>query len=329
MSLFISNSTQQSWYIIAGILKHYILNTSTPLIFKDVLKDYSKFRNEACKALFLEEKASWEAEQKARMDKAQADGFQEGGRKYGDQNRYPHNASPANGYAKKPVKFYPPTLLQDVWEILFKEGIVEVFIHRLLGSQQDLVAYRHRSEKYVQLFEEIIGTNNQFNEMKTITTNFMYMIKDYLCRNVPELQSLGVGMSIYEVLKATRDAYTSRRYLDNSEAYLERDFFIQFETLSYAKALLNQMDEVAQKDELPTKCNYFLVCAEYIHTLFIYVYMVEFIKKYPFKKGDTHKEWTSELRQGSKYNVFSYLKEADYSSTYQVEKKRRDKKKDK
>lgn len=349
MALKISTSNQQSWYIIEGILKNYILHTATPLIFKNLLKDYSKFDNEGSRTIFKETKQEWEAEQATRaagrdavakdcpeqaasVEKEKA--FVVAG-KYSPSKERGHGAyrrgqAGGGGYRHggngKTPKFYAPTLLQDVWEILFKEGMVMVFIQRLLGSQQDMETYRMRSDKYVQLLEEIIGTNNQYNEMETLTKHFMNMMKDYLCRNVPELKGADESMSIADVLETTRKAYQDRLYMDNSEAYVERLFFVRFNELSYSKALLQQMDEIATSQTLPTKCRHFLVAAEYIHTLFIYVYMVEFIKKYPFKKSDTNKVWTNELSMGSRYNLFAYLKHVDYITAYRKEKKRKEEK---
>lgn len=289
----ISNSLQQSWYIISSIMENYILNTATPLLFKDLFDNYKVFRNAECKDVFLREKESWEAE------------------KNNPNNR--RNVSP---------KFY--NLIKEVWEILLKKGLVDVFIHRLLGSQADMDSYLLRSQQYVTTFNEIVGTDDLYNDMSVITQKFLTMLKDYLCRNISELQACDEQLSIAELLKTTRKAYLLRRYENNTETYVERNFYIPFEERSYAAGLIRQMDEIAINENLPNKCEYFLVAAEYIHTLFIYVYMVEYIKQYPIKKGDKFKPFTPEIKQGIAYNLFTHLKKVNFEAIYEEEKVRLD-----
>ena len=59
------------------------------------------------------------------------------------------------------------------------------------------------------------------------------------------------------------------------------------------------------------KAQHYLVIAEHIQTLFIYVYMVEFVKKYPGMKG-TRFEDNAASRHDRENNLFTFLSHADY-----------------
>lgn len=286
----ISNSLQQSWHVIGSILQNYILNTATPLIFTDLFNNYRVFNNDVCKDVFISERTAYEA------------------------------AINNNSNPPKPKYI---NLIKEVWENLLKEGLVNVFIQRLLGTQTDMETYIQRSDKYVQTFNEIIGTDGMYNDMKVIKQKIIDMLKDYLCRNVPELQETGDQLSMVQVLEATRFSYNKRRKrIDKYKNEVDRDFYLPFEEQSYASSLLLQMDEIVKNEILLVKCNHFLVCAEYIHTLFIYVYIVEYIKNYPTCKGDRYQKLSPEKEQGKNYNVFTHLKHVDFASAYNLEKAR-------
>lgn len=296
----ISKSPQQSWHIISSILQNYILITSTPLMFRDIFKKTYVFGNESYQTIYDQEKRIWDE----------------------------YISSPANRNQQGPshnADVYKPNyvLYSEVWENLLKAGLVDVFIHRLLGSQVDMESYRARSEKYVKVFDEILGTNDQYNDLDVITRNLLEMLKDYLCRNIVDLEEKGKDMSVAEVLYAARQAYRKRRYPDNVENGSIRKYYIPFDERTYTFGLLRQMDEIAENMDMPMNTRYFLMIAEYIHTLFVYVYMVEYIKYYPSYKGFSFKILPEKLFIGCKYNLFTYLKTVDYASAYNQEKARK------
>ena len=275
-----NKSIQETWHNIRHILQNYILNTSTPLIFKDLLEKPEVFENTSY-VEFVQNAP------KSKESKGSTDSSQE------DQTYYYKNYT-------------------NTWLMALKEGLTEVFIERLLGTQEDMYTYRLNACRYSQVFNDIFGTHTRVNNLHTITVDFFAMLKDYLLRNLEGyLPTHTVITSTGQLLSACRLAYRARRFCYEEMTEEVHPLYVPFDKLTYSFGLIQLMDEIADHPDHPN-CRYFLVTAEYIHTLFIYVYMVEFIKHNPLTRQQTQADMTEAKIQAQKYNLFTHLSKLNY-----------------
>lgn len=284
-----NKSIQETWHNIRHILQNYILNSSIPLIFKDLLENPDAFEN----STFVEfvQNQSKPKEKQGKESNESAVPTTEGQKKY--RNHY-----------------------INTWGMVLKEGLTQVFMERLLGTQEDMYAYRLNACRYSQVFDDIFGTNNRENNLHTITIEFFAMLKDYLLRNLEGYLPPHANISTTgKLLSACRLAYRARRFYYEEMTEEVHALYVPFDKLTYSFGLIQLMDEIADNPEHPN-CQYFLVTAEYIHTLFIYVYMVEFIKHNPLTREQTKADMTAAKEQAKKYNLFTYLSKLSYKHAY-------------
>lgn len=284
-----NKSIQETWHNIRHILQNYILNTSTPLIFRDLLENPDAFENSS----FAEF-----AQNAPKPKEVQS-------------NESADSSAPTHEGQKKYHYYYINT-----WEMLLKEGLAEVFMERLLGTQEDMHTYLLHACRYSQVFNDIFGTNTRVNNLHTITIEFFEMLKDYLLRNLEGyLPPHSATTSTGQLLSACRLAYRARRFHYEGMTEELHALYVPFDKLTYSFGLIQLMDEIADNPEHPN-CRHFLVTAEYIHTLFIYVYMVEFIKHNPLTRQQTKKDMTGQKKQAQKYNLFTHLSKLNYKYAY-------------
>lgn len=277
--------TQMLWENVIHTLRDYLLNTSIPLIFQELLRDPDIFGNLKWTQLM---------------------------------NPQPTAANP------KPKKYTRTALHDFVWEYLLKDTLLKVFRDRLLGSQQDFGVYVRRSEKYTGLFNDMIGGKDCRTDLLAILRDTLDMVKDYLCRNLPGEETDYVHLTLGEVLNVTREAYQSRRLCNDSGEDRVRLYYIDFREQTFSSSLLLQFDEMAEDLEHHPKSRHFMVLAELLQILFIYVYMIDYIKYYPLCKGDAPRELTRRERDEKALCLLSTLETVDYKSFFFDEKKKRD-----
>lgn len=289
-------SPNDTWNDLCRILNNYLLTTSVPLMFRPFLEFNSlkKLQN-----------ASYINFNKMRTEKkenveANSNPNKIAGKKYGNKD-----------------KDEPKTTPNDVWEYLMRTALTDVFKHRLLGTQSDMKTYHQRSEKYLRVWKDILGAGDTDNTQTGITESYFDMLKDYLCRNMPFLPEDMAECPVTEVMKACQQVYEERRFCHNQEGNVEKWFYIDFEKQSYTTSLLSLTYEIAQDMQGHPKARHFLMVSSYIHTLFIYVYMVEFVKNFPYAKG----KWVNKdaaLELGMNYNLFKFLAKADFIGTFEM-----------
>lgn len=277
--------TQMFWEETKHTLRDYLMTTSIPIIFEKLLEEPDIFENE-----------NWENFMRPK----------------------PAPNRPA------PIMYERTSLHDFVWEYILKDRLFAVFYDRLLGSQTEPERYVQRSESYAALFNDIIGGSNCSNDLYGIIERFFGMVKDYLCRNLPGHESDYTCLTTQKVLSACRDAYAARRWDTETEKDEERKFYINFGQQTFSLSLLFQFDEMALDIRSHPKSRHFMVLAELLQVLFIYVYMVEYIKYYPKCKGDTVQKLTFEERTGRSLCLFTALAAYDYSSLFFKEKAKRD-----
>lgn len=277
--------TQMFWEDTNHILRDYLMNTPVPLIFEELLQDPDVFENQV-----------W--------------------------TDFMHPApSPRN---PTPRTFEKTSLHDFVWEHIFKDLLLKVFRDRLLGSQEDFESYVRRSENYAALFNDMIGGVNCSNDLSDIICRFYEMMKDYLSRNLP---SDGKDFSVLrtkEVLAACRESYRARRWRDDAPEEVERTYYIDFESQTFSSALLVQFEDMAEPLESHPKSHHFMVLAEFLQVMFIYIYMVEFMKYYPKRRGDDDLRLTPAEKTGRNLCLFPALATYDYKSLYYKIKAKRD-----
>ena len=273
-------SPQENWHDLCQLLQNYLLTTSVPLIFGPLLMNPHVLKNESYQQLRQEFE---------RKDQLRAVRHQ----------------------------------LREVWNDLLRQNLTEVFKLRLLGSQTDLDKYRKRSVKYLRVLNDMFGTHDSYNDLSVITESFFHLLKDYLCRNMPYLPTAYQGEEVLHVMRKCREIYSDRRYRDRPSEYVHlqpddeaRPFYIPFEEQSYTGKLLKQTDEIAADMKKHPKAQHYLVLSEHIQTLFIYVYMVEFVKNYPGMKGKPFED-NDALRHDRRYNLFTFLSYVDYIVVYE------------
>lgn len=279
-------SPQENWHDLCQLLQNNLLSTSVPLMFNPLLQNpmVLNLKNESYEKLLLKYKRNYQ--------------------------------------------------MRETWEFLLTQGLTEVFKLRLLGSQADMDKYRKRSDKYLRVLNDMFGIHDSKNDLSYITQSFFSMLKDYLCRNMPFLPSTYRSEEAVNIMKKCREIYADRRLHDNPSTQEEpssdgaspdvvRYFYIPFEEQNYTNNLLNQADEIAVDPKKHPKAQHYLVIAEHIQTLFIYVYMVEFVKKYPGMKG-TRFEDNAASRHDRENNLFTFLSHADYRKYFFSDKQSAD-----
>jgi len=207
-------------------------------------------------------------------------------------------------------------LVHAAWENLLKDGLIEVYVHRLLGSQSDMVAYMRRSEKYLTMFNDLFGVGGNDSDMTSLTRQYFGMLNDYICRNMRGLPASALGSPV-EVLVACRDLYHAHSLRDDRSDDMPRREYIDFEKDTYTSSLLSLADEIAGNINSHPRNQYYLVLAELIQTLFIYVYMVEFVKRYPTVKGK-EKFVTPESERDERHNLFVHLSTVKFEEEYNL-----------
>lgn len=265
------------WHETMHILRDRLLNTCVPLLFKDVVADPDCFGNR---------------------------------KYYNFMNPQPTDRNPT------PRKYEVTSLHLEVWEHVFKEGLVKAFLDPLFGTQLDMDTYVARCERYYAVFNDMIGGSCSGNDLPAIIDGFLCMMKDYLCRRLSEFPDDLFHLTLKDLLEYCRETYHARRYDDSQEADKDRKFYIEFENQSYGAVLLEQMDDIAADPDSHPKCRHFLVLAELIHTLAVYVYMVEYIRYYPLCKGDDGDSLTPVQKTGRKHNLFVHLSDVNYKTAY-------------
>lgn len=212
-----------------------------------------------------------------------------------------------------------------IWEYVLKNTMIMAFRDRLLGSQTDLDNYVNRSEKYAVLFNDIIGGQDCSTDLPGIIKRFYEMTDDYLRRNFAGCTTKYEGLTTKKLLSACREAYHSRSMYSNKEGVSKLDYFyIDFEGQTYSSAMLKQFDEMSEKTLEELKNQPFLILEEMLLTLFMYVYMVEFIIYRPFLKNDYRHDF-SRLRN---FTFFESVTKTDFEPLYNDEKQRKKDNKD-
>lgn len=220
-----------------------------------------------------------------------------------------------NEYKEKNDKKIPYYLFNTAWGNLMIEGLTDVFMQRLLGTQADMESYRTRSEKYLRVLNDMFGTHDGDNDLTAIIASFFDLLKDYLCRNMLFLPEAVKSQSVDAVMTASEEIYAARRLRHDKSEDETRKYYIPFEEQPYTKSLLEQIHEIAKDMKSHPKAQHYLVVAELIHTLFIYVYMVEFVHKWPGVKGVYFKD-SPAFRFGRDHNLYSFLSTADYIKVF-------------
>lgn len=279
-----SVKTQMLWENFIHILRDYLLNTSIPLIFEELLVDPKIFNNKKWTELM-------------------------------DPQPTADNPEPTT---------YTRTWEHDsVWEFILKDTLLKVFRDRLLGSQQEFDVYVHRSEKYTELFNDMIGGQDCRTDLMAILRDFLDMVKDYLCRNLPGRKSVYENLTLCDVLDITKKAYQARSLCDNAKKDQVGTFYIDFWKQTLSSGLLLQFDEMAKDLEHHPKSKHFLVLVELFQILFIYVYMIDYIKYYPLCKDDAPRKLTGKEKAEQNLCLLSTLTNVDYKFFFDEAKKNR------
>lgn len=204
---------------------------------------------------------------------------------------------------------------KEAWASLFRQAITDTFMQRLLGSQSDMDSYRARSTKYLKTLNNMFGTHNGDDDMTNITISFFELLKDYICRNMPGLPAEIKEQSTDRVMTACREIYAAHRLRDDKPENLDRKFYIAFDERAYSSSLLTLIDEISANVENHPLTRHYLVVAEYIHVLFIYVYMIEFVKFFPSVKGKPRQK-SPVIEHDRKNNLFVWLSQMDFTKEY-------------
>ena len=277
--------TQLFWEDTIHTLRDYLMNTPIPLIFEELLRDPDIFQNK-----------NWDNFMNPKATEKNPD----------------------------PKPFTRTTLHDFIWEYILKDELLKVFRDRLFGTQMKPDIYVHRSETYTALFNDMIGGNNCSNDLTDIISRFYAMIKDYLCRHLPGRANDYINLSTREVLTACRNAYNARRRCNVEENSPDRTFYVHFEQHTFSSALLAQFDEMADDITGHPKSRLFLVVAELLQVLFIYVYMVEYIKYYPKFTDEEMKDMNKKEEYVRQQCLLSAMAFVDYKTLFYKEKKRRE-----
>ena len=117
------------------------------------------------------------------------------------------------------------------------------------------------------------------------------------------------------VMTACREIYAAHRLRDDKLENLDRKFYIAFDERAYSSSLLTLIDEISANVENHPLTRHYLVVAEYIHVLFIYVYMIEFVKFFPSVKGKPRQK-SPVIEHDRKNNLFVWLSQMDFTKEY-------------
>lgn len=282
-------SHQENWHDLCSILQKYLLLTSVPFIFRELYNSEKKSRqlcnNEKFKALL-------------------EDSYNEGNDK---------------GNPK-----YSNSTFNETWAILLRQAITDTFMQRLLGSQSDMESYRARSTKYLNTLNNMFGTHDGDDDMTNITMSFFELLKDYICRNMPGLSDDVKEQTPDRVMYACRKIYFGHRFRDDKSENQNRKFYIAFDERAYSSSLLTLIDEISANVDNHPLTRHYLVVAEYIHVLFIYVYMIEFVKFFPSVKGKPRQK-SSAIEHDRKNNLFVWLSQMNFIEVYEEVKKSKEK----
>jgi len=291
-------SPNNNWHNLCRIMYDYLLSTSVPLIFNPLLSDKKRLEK-----LFNQEYYG------LTMLRRDPDKVKE------VWDRVLKEGVPEELLADE--KEFGPVWdkIRETWEQFLKEVLVEVFKERLLGSQSDMSAYHKRSDKYLHILNEMFGKGDTEYDLYSITVTYFDMLKDYLCRNMPFLPVDICQRPVDEVMAACQEIYAARRLYHNKTEDVDRELYIAFNEMSYSSSLLTMTLEIAKDMKNHPKAQYYLVVSEYIHTLFIYVYMVEYVKFLPFVKGEPFED-TEVLKQDRYFNLFKYLGQVKFIHGY-------------
>lgn len=224
--------------------------------------------------------------------------------------------------------------MEDLWPGVFTMKLLEFFQARLLGPFDDKTAYCDKSRKYCNIFLDIVGEANRENGFRFITGNFFLMMKEYIRHRLPG-KRLGSNVDFVKVLKKCRTRYRN--------ANPEHKYYIDFEECTYAKGILELLDELATANAWSTlpHCEYFILASEYLNALSIYLYMIEFCiycenlsnnsKKFTFfaalekhifdfgkKKKDKPAPLTIERKEDIPSDTRAYLKDETTGKYYTI-----------
>jgi len=285
-------SHQENWYDLCGILRKYLLTSSVPFLFRELYNSEEKSR-QLCELYNNEEKS------RQLCNKEEFITFL--------KNNY--NESNDKGYTN-----YSNPTFNETWASLFRQAITDTFMQRLLGSQSDMETYRARSTKYLKTLNNMFGTHNGDEDMSNITISFFELLKDYICRNLPGLFDDVKEQSPDRVMSACRKIYAGHRFR-NSNSRDVNPFYIPFDRRAFSSSLLTLIDEISVDMEKHPLTRHYLVVAEYIHTLFIYVYMIEFVKFYPSDK-DKNRLKSTVIEHDRNNNLFIWLSQMNFIKVY-------------
>ncbi|HJD11513.1 MAG TPA: hypothetical protein H9922_10300 [Candidatus Phocaeicola caecigallinarum] len=186
------------------------------------------------------------------------------------------------------------------WSACFPELLVEFGYLRLVGTQKDMDAYRHRAVVYGTLFLNLIGDGDAGNSFADVTCGYFAMLQDYLLRNTPHLPGGASNLSVRELLKTVRSAYVRTARVRG---------YVPFEDNLYPAGILRLLDDVAEAWQTNPVCRYPLITPEYLFGFFIYIYMVEFlIHADNLSRGDSAGQSGERML---KHNLIDYLQTLD------------------
>lgn len=277
-------SHQENWHDLCSILQKYLLLTSVPFIFRELYNSEEKSRQLCNKEEFI-----------ALLRNSYNEGNDKGNPKYSNST------------------------FNETWAILLRQAITDTFMQRLLGSQSDMESYRARSTKYLNTLNNMFGTHDGDEDMTNITISFFELLKDYICRNLPGLYDDIKEQTPDRVMSACRKIYVGHRFR-NYQSKDVNHFYIPFERRAFSSSLLTLIDEITANVENHPLTRHYLVVAEYIHVLFIYVYMIEFVKLYPSNKDKTLLKSTA-IEHDRKNNLFVWLSQMNFIEVYDEVKK--------
>lgn len=154
---------------------------------------------------------------------------------------------------------------------MFTKELFDFFQARLLGNPGNVTEYRKKQIKYCNLFLNIIGEYKRDTPFTTVSTDFFEMMKEYICENMP----IGYEKSVKEVLKECRDLYVYTKTIRRDRNY------INFEENRYTQGILDFIEE----EIIDNPKEFFILGLEYLYTLSIYIYMVEYYIYYKSKRS--------------------------------------------
>lgn len=211
-----------------------------------------------------------------------------------DEFKYAKKNATNNAEKEKYSKYI--SSVYSEWAKDMSKGLVNFYCARYLGSSSHEKDFTQRLHYVTTLFREIFAYNTTpFNNLRELLGRFFSMLKDYLIRNVPDLENVNEDSNIKEVMTAVRNLYRNC-----SKDEVAKVVYVNFNSkrLTYANGLIELMDNISVEYETSDYCKYFHILMECLYTLFIYVYMCEFI----IYNNDK-----------SSQNLFTYLKNLKFN----------------